>query len=315
MRCSKIKHNLSPLKHHDSCSTRMRQHLIKQFRYTAYLFIGLFCGYWLLQVTTCCSFHAPTESMTPTIMPGDYGLVNKWKIGARIFNIPDAIEGKKVTVHRLPGYGAIERNDIAVFNYPLVGKDTIGMNMRKYYCKRIVALPGDTLKIRNCRYLINSGDEQVGYAPAQIELSNWLQGTDNPEERMCFYTWPYDSVMSWNVRDFGPLVVPGKGTTIRMTREATVLYGRYIAWEQQCPTPTWHDGCAWIADKRIDYYRFTENYYFTAGDRAENSADSRYWGLLPEPMIVGTTNFIWDSKDVNTGTRRWNRICTDIIKP
>ncbi len=290
----------------------MTLHMVKYLKQAFYILLGIYCGYWLLQVTTCCSFHAPTESMTPTILPGDNGIVNKWKLGARIFDIYKAIEGKKVEVYRLPGYGNIERNDIVVFNYPLIGKDTIGMNMRKYYCKRIVAIPGDTLEIRDFHYQVLGITDNLGYVPAQIELKRWFESVDNPMERICFDTWPYDSVLGWNVRNFGPLVIPRKGTKIRMTRENSILYGRYIAWEQQSSRPEWHDGHAWIDNRLLDEYSFEENYYFTAGDRVENSADSRYWGLLPESMIVGVTGFIWDSNDPATGKRRWNRIFTSL---
>lgn len=290
----------------------MKQLIVKFITFLIYLSAALFCGYWLLQVTTCCSFHAPTHSMTPTILPGDYGIVNKWKIGARIFDIPDAINGKKVKVYRLPGYGNIERNDIAVFNYPLTGKDTVGMNMRTYYCKRIIAIPGDTVEIRDCRYRVRGIDGTLGFIPAQEGLAGWIDHTDDPREHICYDTWPYDSVMGWTIRDFGPLFIPARGSEIAMTRENTLLYGRYIAWEKQCPAPVWRDGRAWIGDKPLDRYTFEEDYYFTAGDRAENSADSRYWGLLPEPMIVGTAAFIWDSLDHKTGKRRWNRLFTPL---
>lgn len=290
----------------------MKEKLTHLLKRALYIIFGVYCGYWLLQVTTCCSFHAPTESMTPTILPGDKGIVNKWKLGARIFDIPKAINGEKVEVYRLPGYGKIERNDIVVFNYPLVGKDTVGMNMRKYYCKRIVAIPGDTLEIRRCRYMVHGADDALGYVSAQIELNKWIDDTPSPQERICFYTWPYDTIMGWTVQDFGPLFIPQKGAKIRMTRENTLLYGRYIAWEQQTSLPTWEEDCAIINGKPLKEYTFKENYYFTAGDKVENSADSRYWGLLPESMIVGVTSFIWDSKNPEIGERRWNRIFTSL---
>jgi len=276
------------------------------------MLLVLFAGYWLLQITTCCSFHAPTESMAPAILPGDYGLVNKWKIGARIFDIPKAIAGQKVKVHRLPGYGTIKRNDIVVFNYPLLGKDTIGMNMRTYYCKRIIAIPGDTMEIRDCRYQVRGENQSLGNVTAQIELNRWLQRADCPEKQICLYTWPYDTIMGWTISDFGPLVIPKKGTKIVMTRENVVIYGRYIAWEKQCDAPVWYKNAAWIDNNRIITYKFCENYYFAAGDAVANSADSRYWGLLPEPMIVGTADFLWDSKEPETGKRRWSRIFTSL---
>lgn len=250
--------------------------------------------------------------MIPTVLPGDYGIVNKWKIGARLFDIPAAIDGRKVNVCRLPGYGRIERNDIAVLNYPLTGGDTVGMNMHKYYCKRIVALPGDSLSIVNCHYTVKGSDEPLGYVSSQDELEWRFSHTANTDEYVCANAWPYDSVMGWTIRNFGPLLVPAKGTRINMTREHTLLYGRYIAWEQQCDKPVWRDGRAMIGNEPIDEYTFTENYYFTAGDRADNSADSRYWGLLPEPMIVGVAAFIWDSVDHTTGKRRWHRIFRDL---
>ena len=41
----------------------------------------------LLQVTSFTSFRVPSLSMYPTLIPGDYILVNKWLMGARIFDI------------------------------------------------------------------------------------------------------------------------------------------------------------------------------------------------------------------------------------
>ena len=41
----------------------------------------------LVQVTSFTSFRVPSHSMYPTLMPGDYILVNKWVMGARIFDI------------------------------------------------------------------------------------------------------------------------------------------------------------------------------------------------------------------------------------
>lgn len=252
--------------------------------------------------------------MEPTILPGDYGLINKWKIGARIFDIGSAIDGKMVKVYRFPGYGIIERNDIVVFNYPLIGKDSVGMDMRKYYCKRVIGIPGDSLEIRNCRYHIRGENVSLGYVPAQENLAECIERFDDPQGYICYYTWPYDSVLNWSIRNFGPLFIPSKGCKISMTHENTLLYGRYIAWEQQCPIPRWREGQAWIDNMPLKSYTFQEDYYFTAGDRVDNSADSRYWGLLPEPMIVGVTNFIWDSRDPTTGKRRWARVLSQLNK-
>lgn len=72
----------------------------------------------LLIITTFSSFKLPTGSMEPTILPGNYILVNKWLIGARIFDAWESAEGKEVEISRLPGIRNIKRNDVMVFNDP-----------------------------------------------------------------------------------------------------------------------------------------------------------------------------------------------------
>ena len=61
-------------------------------------------------------------------------------------------------------------------------------------------------------------------------------------------------------------------------------------------------------DSLITDYRFKENYYFTTGDNVMNSQDSRYWGLLPEPFIVGRAIYIWKSVHPVTEKVRWDKI-------
>lgn len=72
------------------------------------------------------------------------------------------------------------------------------------------------------------------------------------------------------------------------------------------------DGRIYLGDTRITGYRFKKNYYFMAGDKVENSKDSRYWGLLPEDYIVGKAWRIWKSIDKENNKTRWNRILRKI---
>ena len=70
----------------------------------------------------------------------------------------------------------------------------------------------------------------------------------------------------------------------------------------------WHFDKVYLGDSLILEYRCKENYNFVGGDYMENSKDSRYWGLLPEPYIVGVATRIWKSVDKSIGKIRWDRV-------
>ena len=69
------------------------------------------------------TFRIPTDSMQPTLKPGDNILVNKSIMGVRIFNIWEAAEDKEVEIHRLPGLEKVKRNDVLVFHCPYPHSD------------------------------------------------------------------------------------------------------------------------------------------------------------------------------------------------
>jgi signal peptidase I len=63
----------------------------------------------------------------------------------------------------------------------------------------------------------------------------------------------------------------------------------------------------YINGSKATSYTFKMNYYWLMGDNRQRSADSRFWGFVPEDHVVGKAVFIWFSKDPETGIR-WNRI-------
>ena len=126
---------------------------------------GLVVLWLFLLVFVYASFRIPTDSMEPTLVPGDYVLVNKLLIGPRLFNLTEALKGKRVNIRRLPGLYDIQRNDVLVFHFPHPHTwEKIEMHLFKYYVKRCIALPGDTLSIRNGIYQINRTEENLGSA-------------------------------------------------------------------------------------------------------------------------------------------------------
>ena len=260
-------------------------------------------------VTTIASFRIPTDSMQPTLQPGDNILVNKSIMGARIFNIWEAAEEKEVEIHRLPGLGKVKRNDVLVFHYPYPHKnDSLSMHLLKYYVKRCIALPGDTMGIRKGHYYINGINETIGNIEAQKRIEK-LQKENTRGIVMDAYPW--DKYIDWTIQDFGPLYVPARGQTVVMDSTAVKLYRNLIEWEQK-EKLTFQGKEIFLGDSLIHEYRFRENYYFMGGDYMENSKDSRYWGLLPEPYIVGVATRIWKSVDRSTGKIRWDRVMKKI---
>lgn len=271
-----------------------------------------FCGIvvlWLLaQVFCVTSFHIPSDSMEPALLAGDVILVDKLTYGARLFNVMEAVAGKQVEIKRLLGMGGMRRNDIVVFNYPCPKQwKRIEMDVMQYYVKRCVALPGDTFRIVNGRYKVDGYAGTLGYVDAQDRFMALINEQALADDAIGVRAYPEDSLIRWTVKEFGPLYIPKSGDAIPMDGRTVKLYGNIVEWERQGNLR--HEaGNVYLGDSLIAEYRFLKNYYFMAGDRAENSKDSRYWGLLPEEYIVGKAVRIWKSVDKRTDRVRWNRI-------
>jgi signal peptidase I len=267
--------------------------------------------FWIVcQITLYATFIIPSDSMTPQILPGDRVIVNKTIMGGRIFDFFSS-EWNDRKVKRLPALGTLCRNDVIVFNFPYIGAwDKIEMNLKLYYMKRCIALPGDTVSIHNCRYIVNS-DSLLGNIDEQLALRRSLlignQMRDTVGLNMCLPAFPLDSIMDWTIVNFGPLYIPRKGDTIKLTAENVCLYRRVIEWEQGKVIKTDHSYTL-LDDSLVNEYTFQEDYCFTAGDHLVDSQDSRYWGLLPMKCVVGRVDRIVWSVNPVTHKVRWNRI-------
>ena len=277
---------------------------------TLFCWAGALLLLWgVMQVFCFTSFKIPSDSMEPELIAGDYIAVNKLTQGARLFNVFDALNKKEVAIHRLPGIGEIERNDVLVFNFPYPARwDSIGFDVIKYYVKRCVALPGDTFEIRKAQYQVRGVNTPLGNVGSQREMERIL-ASEQDIQRYGIVTkgYPYDSIIGWNIKEFGPLYVPKQDGEIEINRTNWILYRTLIEWEQK-KRLTFKDETFFLGGHAITSYRFRKNYYFMTGDKAMNSQDSRYWGLLPEEFIVGKATFIWKSKDLSTGDIRWDRV-------
>lgn len=146
-----------------------------------------------------------------------------------------------------------QRGDVMVFKYP--------RDMNQDYIKRVVGVPGDKITYENKRLTVNG--KPVPYTALEdylneesLTYSKQFKENLSGTEHRIIMTEAAPAVNLSDVKDFPH------------SEACTYRYEGFT-----CVVPAGN--------------------YFMMGDNRDNSADSRYWGFVPDKNIVGKAFFVW----------------------
>lgn len=282
------------------------------------------------------SYGVSSAQMETTLLNGDKILIDKTAYGIRmpmtVLSIPftfDNLFGIRSysTAIELPYKRAfaskVERNDIVLFNNP--SETDKPLDKRSLMLSRCVALPGDTIQVRNGIFHINnkqyicSPDVVSDYmirTPKKADLIEKIEDLGlsvkslrqqddtihlelNRLEAFILDKSLPDSINVVQKVDSAQnysIPMPSKGKTIEINPQSLVLYKQIIVLEQGDRAKVTNNKLH-IAGKEQNVYTFTDDYYWMLSDNTSDSQDSRFLGFIPFKNIIGKARFIWYSSD------------------
>jgi signal peptidase I len=142
---------------------------------------------------------------------------------------------------------------------------------------------------------------------------NGLAESLDPAGEFDYDIFPNVASYAWNKDNYGPLTIPKKGVTVAIDTHSIHLYKRIIDVYENNDLKI-NGNQILINGTATNSYTFKQDYYFMMGDNRHNSADSRFWGFVPNDHVVGKAVFIWMSQSSNRSfpNIRFERIFTFI---
>lgn len=229
-------------------------------------------------------FNIPSSSMVPSLYTGDFIVVNKSAYGLRL----------PITHTKILDTGSPKHGDVVVFRYPL--------NEKRYYIKRVIGLPGDTVGF-------NQGVLSINGTPLDTKIADFVLQPD-------FVASLYPAVLDGRALSPQERVDLGKKeeTYARYYQEtlgehsykvrylADLNSSQYAAFlQEQSPLLAQSDGTAW-------QIKVPEGQYFVMGDNRDRSEDGRFWGFVDERHLAGKATYIWMHKDAGLSMPSFGRV-------
>jgi signal peptidase I len=204
-------------------------------------------------------FQIPSGSMMPTLLDGDFILVNKFNYGLR----------DPVVRNKFFDVGSPERGDVVVFKYPNEPKID--------YIKRVIGLPGDRIIYRNKSVYIKTACQESDVKCPDFEkvIHTFKAESDSPDG-------------SYGLSRF---------TSQMPNKTHDILIDKQIVQRTQYFCSNANGRVCQQPGTQRDEFVVPAGHYYVMGDNRDHSSDGRFWGFVPEGNLVGEAVAIWMSFD------------------
>ena len=214
-------------------------------------------------------YRIPSDSMMPTLLDGDFIIVNKYAYGLRL----------PVLNRKVVAIGEPQRGDVVVFRWPV--------DPSVNFIKRLIGLPGDHVEVHDNLILINGKPVPFYVGPKRYNDGCYVNMSLAREQ---LGTHEHEAIFCPVALDRAP-VLPGCNRS--NTRG-------YVCGDEDAPGGL--RAPPFVGD-------VPPGHYLMMGDNRDNSDDGRSWGYVPEENLVGKATRIWFNWDPHrAGGPIWSRL-------
>jgi signal peptidase I len=207
-------------------------------------------------------FRIPSGSMIPTLLVGDLILVNKFSYGIRL----------PIVNQKILEVGNPRRGDVMVFRYPV--------DPSVDYVKRVIGLPGDTVTFRAKHLTIDGQPVVTTAAPDYFD-----------PERVAYSKQFTETLTRPDAESVNHMILIDDDRSSAMSPDQ--YQSELIANGHAAEAAAFRANCVYSEGNTAVTCKVPQGQYFMMGDNRDNSADSRYWGFVPDQNIVGRAFLIW----------------------